>query len=126
MITVLSLSLHKLFIKMVVILRTFLFDHGLESTVFGHFGSVGYFLVVDVVSGAVETIANADRDHLHGQCQPLAALGGKKVDAVVASGIGGGALQKLLSSGIKVYRAVEGTLTKIWNWSGPITYRNTR
>jgi predicted Fe-Mo cluster-binding NifX family protein len=88
------------------------FDHGLESTVFGHFGSAGYFLVVDDVSGAVETIVNADRDHLHGQCQPLAALGGNKVDAVVVGGIGGGALQKLLSSGIKVYRAVEGTLNQ--------------
>ena len=88
------------------------FDNGLESTVFGHFGSAGYFLVVDDVSGAVETIVNADRDHLHGQCQPLAALGGKKVDAVVVGGIGGGALQKLLSSGIKVYRAVEGTLNQ--------------
>jgi hypothetical protein len=57
------------------------FDHGLESPVFGHFGSAGYFLVVDDASGAVETIVNADRDHLHGQCQPLAALGGNKVDA---------------------------------------------
>lgn len=88
------------------------FDQGLESPVFGHFGSAGYFLVVDDVSGAVETIVNADRDHLHGQCQPLAALGGQKVDAVVVGGIGGGALQKLLSSGIKVYRAVEGTLNQ--------------
>ena len=72
----------------------------------------GYFLVVDDVSGAVETIVNADRNHLHGQCQPLAALGGKKVDAVVVGGIGGGTLQKLLSSGIKVYRAVEETLNQ--------------
>jgi predicted Fe-Mo cluster-binding NifX family protein len=88
------------------------FDQGLESPVFGHFGSAAYFLVVDDASGAVETIVNADRDHLHGQCQPLAALGGKKVDAVVVGGIGGGALQKLLSSGKKVYRAVEGTLNQ--------------
>jgi predicted Fe-Mo cluster-binding NifX family protein len=34
------------------------------------------------------------------------------VDAVVVGGIGGGALQKLLSSGKKVYRAVEGTLNQ--------------
>jgi len=88
------------------------FDHGLESPVFGHFGSAEYFLVVDEVSGAIETIVNGERDHLHGQCQPLAALGGKNVDAVVVGGIGGGALKKLLSSGIKVYRAVEGTLNQ--------------
>lgn len=87
-------------------------DQGLESPVFAHFGSAGYFLVVDDASGSLETIINADRDHLHGHCQPLAALGGIKVDAVVVGGIGGGALQKLLSSGIKVYRAVEGTLNQ--------------
>ncbi|MFZ0610825.1 MAG: NifB/NifX family molybdenum-iron cluster-binding protein [Desulfobacterales bacterium] len=85
-------------------------DQGLESPVFAHFGSADYFLIVDDATGSFETIVNADRDHLHGHCQPLAALGGIKVDAVVVGGIGGGALQKLLSSSIKVYRAIEGTL----------------
>jgi len=87
-------------------------DQGLESPVYGHFGSAVYFVVVDDDSGAVETIHNADRAHQHGHCQPLAALGGQKVDAVVVGGIGGGALQKLLSSGVKVYRAIEGTLNQ--------------
>jgi predicted Fe-Mo cluster-binding NifX family protein len=43
-------------------------------------------------------------------CQPLKALGGFKVDAVVVAGIGMGALMKLQAQGIKVYRGAEGTI----------------
>jgi predicted Fe-Mo cluster-binding NifX family protein len=85
-------------------------DQGMDSTVFGHFGSAPCFVLVDDASGAIESISNVDRQHIHGQCQPLAALGGKTVDAVVVGGIGGGALMKLLAAGINVYRAVEGTV----------------
>lgn len=85
-------------------------DQGLESPVFGHFGSADFFLVVDDAAAKIDTIVNPDREHQHGQCQPLAALGGQRVDAVVVGGIGGGALHKLLSAGIKVFRAVEGTV----------------
>ena len=86
-------------------------DQGMDSTVFGHFGSAPCFVLVDDTTGAVESISNTDRQHIHGQCQPLAALGGQNVDAVVVGGIGGGALMKLLAAGINVYRAVEGTVS---------------
>ena len=48
----------------------------------------------------VTAISNNDLDHQHGNCQPLAALGGVTVDAVVVGGIGGGALRKLANAGI--------------------------
>ncbi len=83
-------------------------DRGLESPVHGHFGSARFFTIV-TDDGAVETIANSDMNHPHGRCQPLAALG-RPVDAVAAGGIGGGALHKLNDAGVKVYRAVEGTV----------------
>jgi len=85
-------------------------DKGAESMVYSHFGSARFFIMIETSNTRVETIINKDMHHQHGQCQPLAALGGKHVDAVVVGGIGGGALQKLQSSGIKVYRAVEGTV----------------
>ena len=85
-------------------------DWGLDSVVFGHFGSANYFVIVETGDGSFETVRNSERDHLHGQCQPLKALGGSQVDAVVAGGIGGGALGKLLSAGLKAYRAVDGTV----------------
>jgi len=85
-------------------------DRGLDSTVYGHFGSAGYFVIVETDDGTFNTFQNPDRDHLHGHCQPLNALGGNRVDAVVAGGIGGGALRKLLTAGLKVYRAVDGSV----------------
>lgn len=58
----------------------------------------------------VEEINNNDLHHIHGMCQPLKALGGLKVDAVVVAGIGMGALVKLQAQGIKVYRGAQGTV----------------
>ncbi len=85
-------------------------DLGAESALFGHFGSAGFFIIVESEDGTIETIANEDLHHAHGRCQPLKALGGATVDAVVVGGIGAGALRGLLAGGIKVYRGVEGTV----------------
>jgi predicted Fe-Mo cluster-binding NifX family protein len=87
-------------------------DKGMESIVYGHFGSARHFLLVDRNKGPFEIIGNNDREHLHGHCQPLNALGGRKVDAVVVGGIGAGALSRLNSAGITVYRAVEGSVAE--------------
>jgi predicted Fe-Mo cluster-binding NifX family protein len=85
-------------------------DLGADSAVFGHFGSAGFFIVVESEDGTLQTVANQDLHHAHGNCQPLKALGGASVDAVVVGGIGAGALRGLLAGGIKVYRGVEGTV----------------
>lgn len=85
-------------------------DHGLESPVYGHFGSAPFFLIVDDETGSVEAVSNRDLDHVHGRCQPLKAIGSARVDAVVVGGIGAGALNGLLSAGINAYRAVQGTV----------------
>lgn len=85
---------------------------GLESPVYGHFGSADYFIIVDIDSGMVESMGNPDKNHIHGQCQPLKALSAKIVDAVVVGGIGAGALQKLNADGVQTYRAVEGTVSE--------------
>jgi len=87
-------------------------DKGLESIVYGHFGSAPFFIVLDREKDSFETVGNVDREHLHGMCQPLNALGGRRVDAVVVGGIGAGALAKLNSTGVTVYRAVEGSIAE--------------
>ena len=87
-------------------------DQGLESQVYNHFGSANTFFIVDSDTGAGEAYQNADAGHLHGQCQPLAALNGAVVDAIVVGGIGKGALKKLLGAGIKSYKGVEGTISE--------------
>ena len=85
-------------------------DRGLESPVYGHFGSAPLFMVLDSSKGAVDAIGNTDAHHTHGQCQPLKALGGTSVDMVVVGGIGAGALMKMQGLGIRVFRAVEGSV----------------
>lgn len=82
----------------------------LESPIFNHFGSAASFIIIDMSNNSIKTINNEDQHHEHGHCQPLKALGGHHVDAVVTSGIGKGALHKLVNQGITVYRAVEGTV----------------
>jgi predicted Fe-Mo cluster-binding NifX family protein len=87
-------------------------DQGMESPVYGHFGSAPHFVVLDSGSNAFEAISNTDAHHEHGQCQPTRALGGTAVDVVVVGGIGAGALMKLQNQGIRVFRAVEGNVSQ--------------
>jgi predicted Fe-Mo cluster-binding NifX family protein len=88
-------------------------DRGLESRVSGHFGSAPGFMIVDTDSGQRELVTNTNAHHAHGMCQPLAALAGHAVDAVVVGGIGGGALMRLRSAGIVVYRASRPTVGEL-------------
>ncbi|MBF0573371.1 MAG: NifB/NifX family molybdenum-iron cluster-binding protein [Desulfamplus sp.] len=83
---------------------------GLIGSVYNHFGSAPFFVLVDTDSGAYEVLANLDKDHSHGNCQPIKAMGNINADVVVVGGIGDGALKKLVDSGIKVFRAIEGTV----------------
>lgn len=85
-------------------------DHGPDSPVSAHFGSAPLFMLVDVESGACRALDNHNLHHEHGMCRPLQALQGEAVDAVIVGGIGMGALTKLWSSGIEVYRALHPTV----------------
>jgi predicted Fe-Mo cluster-binding NifX family protein len=83
---------------------------GMESEVYGHFGSAPAFLVIETDSNTVTTINNKDQHHEHGACNPLKALNNQKVDAIVVGGIGGGALNKLKQLGIKVFQSQASTI----------------
>lgn len=84
-------------------------NKGLDSVAYNHFGSAPYFLIYDDENENVKVIENGDLHHEHGMCQPLKALGGENVDAILVGGIGAGALMKLNSQGIKVYRVAGET-----------------
>jgi predicted Fe-Mo cluster-binding NifX family protein len=83
---------------------------GLDSVVYGHFGSAPGFVIADTESGEIEEIRNGDEHHAHGMCQPLKALGGRAVNAVAVGGIGAGALMKLQAQGVRAYRVTQGTV----------------
>lgn len=85
-------------------------NQGLESQVFGHFGSAPGFVVVDIITNELTMINNSDQIHEHGACNPVAGLGGHHVDAIVVGGIGGGALHKLNSAGMRVFKSQSGTI----------------
>jgi ArsR family transcriptional regulator len=85
-------------------------DQGLNSEIFGHFGSAPLFVVYDTDEKSVHTINNQDLGHVHGMCNPLKALNGKRVDHIIVGGIGAGAINKLNEMGIKVYKASKGSI----------------
>ena len=87
-------------------------NRGLESEVFGHFGSAPTFIIADSTSGTTSKIDNADVDHVHGACNPAIALAGKSIDAVITGGIGAGAITKLNSLNTRVFQSVPGTVKK--------------
>lgn len=83
-------------------------DNGLSSSIFEHFGSAPQFLVYNTEKKDISIIVNQDVQHLHGQCNPMRALSGQMVDAVIVGGIGAGALKGLNNMGIRVYQTVDG------------------
>lgn len=87
-------------------------NQGLTSQVFDHFGSAPEFIIVDMTTGAFESVNNGDKIHQQGACNPLAGLGGRQVDAIVVGGIGGGALHKLNAAGIRAYKANAGSISE--------------
>jgi predicted Fe-Mo cluster-binding NifX family protein len=85
-------------------------NQGVDSTVYNHFGSAPLFVMVDTDVDGATIVDNQDRDHVHGACNPIMAIGGNDIDAVVVGGIGAGAIRGLNSRGIKVYRSVAATV----------------
>jgi predicted Fe-Mo cluster-binding NifX family protein len=79
--------------------------NGIESEVYGHFGSAPTFVIVETDTSEITTVNNKDQEHEHGACNPLKKLNNQHVDALVVAGIGMGALNVLNQSGIKVFQA---------------------
>jgi ArsR family transcriptional regulator len=87
-------------------------NNGLDSIVYGHFGSAPMFFIYDSETKEIEIIDNQNLGHLHGMCSPIQALNGKTVHALIVGGIGAGAINKLNTMGVKVYQAIAGTVQK--------------
>jgi len=85
-------------------------NQGLDSPVYAHFGSAPAFVIFDTDSQQVSSLDNDLEHHVHGACNPVMALGGGKIDAMVVGGIGPGAVVKLNGMGVKVYRAAALTV----------------
>jgi predicted Fe-Mo cluster-binding NifX family protein len=85
-------------------------NQGVDSVVYNHFGSSPLFVMIDTAIDGATIVDNQDRDHVHGACNPIMAIGGSEIDAVVVGGIGAGAIRGLNSKGIKVYKSMAPTV----------------
>jgi len=85
-------------------------DEGLAAATFAHFGSAPFFVFHDPESQMTEVVENGNAHHGHGACQPLVALGDRRVEAIIVGGIGARAIQRLNEGGVRVYRAAEGSI----------------
>ena len=83
---------------------------GLDSEVYGHFGTAPTFVLVDSETMSVQALTNPNTVHEHGHCNPLRALGQARPQALLVGGIGMGAVMGLRQAGIGVWRAPEGTV----------------
>ena len=83
---------------------------GINSEIYGHFGSAPAFVIVETDDNTVTAINNRDQQHAHGACNPLKKFDNQEVHALVVGGIGMGALNMLNQSGIRVYQAQAPTV----------------
>jgi len=86
--------------------------NGLREPLHAHFGSAAYFTICDTDRDHVRVIANGDHTHAHGMCQPLRALAGEAIDAVVTAGMGRRAVQLMNEQGIRVFLHAGGTVAE--------------
>ena len=86
---------------------------GKQAEVHGHFGSAPYFTIYDMEEDICEVVDNSNQHHAHGVCNPLSVLDGKSIGAVICSGMGKRAIEKLNEAGICVYRASGVTVAEI-------------
>jgi len=78
-------------------------NNGVDSVVFGHFGSAPFFAIFDTDSQMVNITVNDGSVHEHGSCMPVAALQGLDAGAVLCKGMGMRAANNLIAGGIKPY-----------------------
>lgn len=88
-------------------------NEGPNAPAHEHFGSAPYFAVHTPATGGWESIQNINAEHAHGSCQPMAALAGRGIGAVVCGGMGARAVQKLNAQGVRVFRARPGTAAEM-------------
>jgi predicted Fe-Mo cluster-binding NifX family protein len=83
-------------------------DDGLESMVYGHFGSAPAFLVYDTNDDTFVVINNQTSEHVHGQCNPVLNFRDYPIDVMISEGIGIRALQKLHYASVQVLKTQKG------------------
>lgn len=85
---------------------------GMESTIYGHFASAPWFLVVDTVIMQTYVLANCDEKNIYAGCDPFMALRDRHLDGIIVAGIGDDALRTMNMCGFKVYQAKSASVSE--------------
>jgi predicted Fe-Mo cluster-binding NifX family protein len=80
-------------------------NEGMDTVIYGHFGSAPLYLVVDTENGDVSEFPNCDACAPDAGCNPYMAFVTSHVSAVVSAGMGDGFLGMLNAMGIPVFHA---------------------
>ena len=83
---------------------------GMASTIYGHFASAPWFLIVDTEISQTYVLANCDYNNLYSGCNPFMALRDRQLDGIVVGGIGDDALRTMNMCGFRVYQAISASV----------------
>jgi predicted Fe-Mo cluster-binding NifX family protein len=75
-------------------------EKGMDSVVYGHFGSAPFFALYDTDKQTVSFVKNNESEHEHGQCMPVAALQKIGAEVMLCKGMGMRAANLLIEAGI--------------------------
>ncbi|MGC8925809.1 MAG: NifB/NifX family molybdenum-iron cluster-binding protein [Calditerrivibrio sp.] len=78
-------------------------DEGINSRVYGHFGSAPYYGIYDDTTDSLQVIHSKNSHGSHGSCHSTTILKRLGVDAVICGDMGHNALLKFKNMGINVY-----------------------
>ncbi len=87
-------------------------DEGLDSSLFGHFGSTPLFVIVDTETDDTYSVVNCDLMEPDAGCNPFMALVNVHVDCLIVSGIGDGFLEMFSKFEMKIYHAQSVSVRK--------------
>jgi predicted Fe-Mo cluster-binding NifX family protein len=76
---------------------------GINSEIYGHFGSAPFFAIYDSADDSVVVVNNGVGEHEHGQCMPVNAIRNTGAEAVLCKGMGMRAANLLIEAGITPY-----------------------
>jgi predicted Fe-Mo cluster-binding NifX family protein len=80
-------------------------DAGMESTIYGHFASAPFFIIIDTDTRQSLAIANCDPAQPFAGCNPFSALSRQQLDGIVVGGIGDESVRVMNICGFQVYQA---------------------
>ena len=88
-------------------------NQGIDAPVSDHFGRCAFFTIYNDETGETASVENRNTHDGHGECRPLDSISGYGVNAVLAGGMGRGAVTRLNADGIDVYRAEGSQLLRL-------------